>query len=287
MTGSKVINIIVDYSAKMEALLVGMWKLMADLHSATLSIGSINLTDFPEIPAAEILQGLSTPTKGPGAQTASPDLPANPGSDTQTRPTDEPPLPDAPPTDPPLPSEPGPSNPPPPPLATPKIHSIVPSPSLPGLEPPVRQPVQPTLVRAPPSLQTLANPTQRNLLFSQGRGREDKNQPSPRFSHLLRSTIRTGHVPSPQKPTPSAPARKDPPPLTEIVESESDLDESTDGDSGSGSESVSESESEPISAPAQKKALETQFRRQPPKAKAAPRTRSPAGKGTPSEKARK
>ena len=53
VTGSKVINIVVDYSAKIETLLVGMRKLMADLHPA--STGSIDLTDFPEFLAAEIL----------------------------------------------------------------------------------------------------------------------------------------------------------------------------------------------------------------------------------------
>ena len=55
VTGSKVINIVVNYSAKMEALLVGMQKLMADLYPAALPTGSINLTDFLEIPAVEIL----------------------------------------------------------------------------------------------------------------------------------------------------------------------------------------------------------------------------------------
>ena len=81
--GSKVINIVVDYGAKIETLLVGMRKLMADLHPAALSTGSIDLTDFPELPAAEILQSLSTSTKGPGVQTASPIPPADPNSDTE------------------------------------------------------------------------------------------------------------------------------------------------------------------------------------------------------------
>ena len=151
MTGSKVINIVVDYSAKMEALLVGMQKLMANLHPTALPTGSIDLTDFSEIPVVEILQGLSTPTKGLGIQTAFLDLPADPKSNTWMRPTDEPPLPDAPPMDPPLPSELGPSNPPPPPLAPPKVYSTISPSSLPGPEPPVRQPVPPTPVRAPPS----------------------------------------------------------------------------------------------------------------------------------------
>ena len=66
MTGSKVINIVVDCSAKMETLLVGMRKLMIDLQPPALPTGLIDLTDFPELPAVEILQGLSTPTKGPG-----------------------------------------------------------------------------------------------------------------------------------------------------------------------------------------------------------------------------
>ena len=156
VTGSKVINIVVDYSSKMEVLLVGMRKLMADLHPAALPTRLINLMpDFMELPAVEILQGLSNPTKGPGAQTASPNLPVDPGSDTQTRPTDDPPLPDAPPMDPPLPSKLGPSDPPPSPSAPPKVHSTEPPSSLLGLEPPVRQSVLPTLVRAPPSLQTV------------------------------------------------------------------------------------------------------------------------------------
>ena len=287
VTGLKVINIVVDYSAKMDALLVGMWKLMADLHSAVLLTRSIDLTDFPELPVAEILQGLSTPTKGPGVQTASPDPPADPGSSTRTLPTDEPPLPDAPPTDPPLPSKPRPSNPPPPSLAPPKVPSTVPPPSLPRPKPPIRGPVLPTPVRAPPLFQTPVGPTQRNLPFSQGRGRGDKSQPSPRFSHLLRSTTETGDVPAPPKSTPPAPARKDLPPPTEVVESVSDLDESTDGDSGSGFEFVLESEAEPVPAPARKKAPKTRSARQALKAKVAPRTQSPAEKGAPSKKARK
>ena len=53
--GSKVINIVVDYSTKMGALLVAMQKLMADLHPAVLPTGSIDLMDFPKISAAEIL----------------------------------------------------------------------------------------------------------------------------------------------------------------------------------------------------------------------------------------
>ena len=55
VTGSKVINIVVDYSAKMEVLLVGLRKLMADLHPAVLPTRSIDLTDFPELPTAKIL----------------------------------------------------------------------------------------------------------------------------------------------------------------------------------------------------------------------------------------
>ena len=55
VTGSKVVNIVVDYNAKMETLLVGMRKLMVDLHPAALPTGSIDLMDFPELPAAKIL----------------------------------------------------------------------------------------------------------------------------------------------------------------------------------------------------------------------------------------
>ena len=181
VTGSKVINIVINYSAKMETLLVGMQKLMIDLQPAALSTGSIDLTDFPELPAAEILQGLSTPTKGPGVHTASRVPPTDPNSDTRTQPTDDPPLPDQPRPDPPLPSGPGPSDPPPLPPAPSKVQSPAPPSSLPRPEPPARQPVSSTLVRTSSSLQTPAGPTQRNLPFSQGRGRGD----SPRFSHLL------------------------------------------------------------------------------------------------------
>ena len=288
VTGSKVINIVVDYSAKMETLLVSMRKLMADLHPAALPTGSIDLTDFSEILAAEILQDLSTPTKGPRVWTASPDPPTDPGSGTRTRPTDELPPPDAPSMDPPLSSESGPSNPPPPSPVPPKVPSNAPPPSLLRPEPLVRRPVHPSpLVRAPPPFLTPAGPTQRNLPFSQERGRGDKSQSSPRFSHLLRSTTGTGDVPAPSKPTLPVPTQKDPPPPTKIVESESDLDESMDGDLGSGSESVSEFEPEPVPAPAWKKVRETRSARQPPKAKAAPKTRSPAEKGAPSKKARK
>ena len=85
-------------------------------------------------------------------------------------------------------------------------------------------------------------------------------------------------------PAPSKPDRKEPPP-TEILDSESDLDESTEGEVGSGSESVSESESEPV--PTWKKEPATRSGRQPLKAKATTRIQSPARKGTPSKKARK
>ena len=91
VTRSKVINIVVNYSAKMEALLVGMRKLMADLHLAALPTGSIDLMNFMEIPAIEILQDLSTLTKDPKTQAASPSLPVDPGSDTRLRFTNKPP----------------------------------------------------------------------------------------------------------------------------------------------------------------------------------------------------
>ena len=197
----------------------------------------------------------------------------NPESDTRTRPMDDLPLPDQLLPNPPLPSGTGPSDPPPPPPAPTKVQSSAPPPSLPRPEPPVSS----TPVRPFPSLQTPAGPTQRNLPFSQGRGRGDP----PRFSHLLRTTTGTGDVPAPSRLTSS---RKEPPP-TEILDSKSDLDESTEGEAGSGSESVSESESELV--PTQKKAPATRSGRQPPKAKAAARIWSLAGKGTPSKKARK
>ena len=294
VTKAKVINIVVDYSAKMEALLVGMWKLMADIHPAALPTGSIDLTDFPEILAAEILQDLSILTKDARTRTASPNLLDDPGLDARIKPTDEPPLLEAPPMNPPLPFDPAPSNPPPPSPAPPKVPPTLPPPSLPRPEVPIRPPVPPSpQVTTPPPLPTLAVPIQRNLPFLQGRGRGDKNQSPPRLSHLLRSTIGTGDVPAPptsQRPTPSVRAQKDPPPPTQIEKSESDLDKSMEGDTNdTGSEFVSESEPdlEPIPAPARKKAPETHSARQPPKAKAASRIQSPTKKGGPSKKARK
>ena len=255
VTESKVINIVVDYRAQMKALLLGMRQLMVGLHPPPLPTGSIDLADFTELPVAEILRGLSTPTKGPVNQTTSPIPPTDPESDTRTRPTDDLPLLDQPLLNPPLPSGTGPSDPPPPPPAPAKVQSSAPPPSLPRPE----LPVSSTPVRPSPSLQTPAGPTQRNLPFSQGKGRGDP----PRFSHLLRTTTGTGDVLAPSGPTPS---RKEPPPI-EILDSESDLDESTEGDAGSGSESVSKSEQEPV--PTWKKAPATRSRRQPPKAKAA------------------
>ena len=250
---------------------------MIDLQPAALLTRSIDLTDFPELPAAEILQGLSTPTKSPGVQIASPVPPVNPDFNTRTWPTDDPPLPDQPLPNPPLTSEPGPSDPPPPPPAPSKVQSSAPPPSLPRFEPPARQPVSSTPIRISPSLQTPACPTQCNLPFTQGRGRGDP----PWFSHLLQTTIGTGDVPAPSRPTLS---RKELPP-TKILESESDLDESTDREAGSRSESVSESEPEPV--PIWKKALATRSGRQPSKTKVAARTWSPMGRGTPSKKAQK
>ena len=274
VTGSKVISIVVDYSAKIEALLLEMRQLMIGLHPPPLPTGSIDLADFPELPAAEILQGLSTPTKGPLNQITSPIPPTDPKSDTTAQPIDDLPLSDQPLLNPPLPSGTAPLDPPPPPpLAPTKLQSSAPPPSPPQPEPPVSL----TPVRPFPSLQTPAGPTQRDLPFSQGRGRGDP----PQFSHLLRTTTGMDDVHALSRPTLS---RKEPSP-TEILDSESDLDESTEGEIGSGSESVSESEPEPV--PTRKKAPATRSGRQPPKAKAAARIRSPAGKGTPSKKARK
>ena len=271
VTMSKVISIIVDYSAKMDALLLGMRQLMIGLHPPPLPTRSIDLVDFPELSAAEILQGLSTPTKGSVNQITSPILPTNPELDTWTWPMEDLPLPDRPLPNPPLPSGIAPSDPPPPPLAPAKVQSSAPPPSLPQPKPLVSS----TLVRPFPSLQTPTGPTQRNLPFSQGRGRGDP----PRFSHLLRTTTGTGDVHAPSRLTSS---RKEPLP-TEILDSESDLDESTKGEARSGSESVSQSEPEPV--PTWKKTPATRSGRQPPKVKAAARIRSPAGKGTPSKKA--
>ena len=273
VTGSKVISIVVDYSAKMEVLLLGMRQLMIGLHPPPLPTGSIDLADFPELPNAKILQGLSTPTKGPANPVTSPIPPTNPESDTRTRPTDDLPLPDQPLPNLPLPSGTAPSDPPPPPPAPTKVQSSAPPPPLPRPKPPISS----TPIRPFPSFQTPAGPTQRNLPFSQGRGR---GEPS-RLSQLLRTTPGTGDAPAPSRP---APSRKEPPP-TKILDSESDLDESTEGEAGSGSESVSESKPEPV--PTWKKAPATQSGRQPPKSKSAARIRSPTGKGTPLKKARK
>ena len=148
VTGSKVISIVVDYSAKMEALLLGMRQLMAGLHPPLLPTGSIDLADFPQLPTAEILQGLSTPTKGPVNQTTSPIPPTDLESDTRTRPTDDLSLPDQPLPNPPLPSRTEPSDPPPPPPVPTKVQSFAPPPLLPRPEPLVSS----TSVRPFPSL---------------------------------------------------------------------------------------------------------------------------------------
>ena len=212
MTGSKVISIVVDYSSKMETLLLEIRQLMINLQPPALPTGSFDLTDFSELPTAEILQGLSTPIKGPRVQTASPVPPTDPDFDTRTQPMDDPPLPDQPLSNLPLPSKPGPSDPPPPPSAPSKVQSSAPPSSLLQPEPPARQPVSSTPVRTPPSFQTPTGPTQRNLPFSQGKGRGDL----PQFNHLLRTTIGMGDLPAPSRPTLS---RKEPPP-TKILESE-------------------------------------------------------------------
>ena len=102
VTGTNVINIVVDYSSKMETWLIDMRKLLADIHPVALPPGSIDLSHFPEILDAKILHNLSTPTKDIGCRTGSPSLLVDPGLDAWTRPTDEPPFPEAPPTDPPL-----------------------------------------------------------------------------------------------------------------------------------------------------------------------------------------
>ena len=186
VTRSKVINIVVDYSAKMEALLLGMQKLMADIHTTALPTGSIDLTDFPKISATEILQDLSTSTKDCRSKTASPSLPADPGSDARMRPTDKPPLLEAPPMDPSLPSDPAPLNPPPPSPAPPKVPPTLPPSSLSRPKVVVRPPLFPSpQVTTPPPLPNPAAPIKRNLPFSQGSGRRNKNQPPPRFSHFL------------------------------------------------------------------------------------------------------
>ena len=89
MTRAKVMNIVVDYSSKMETLLVEMPKLMASLHLAALQPRTLDLSKFPKIPTAEILHGLSTPTKATGTMTSSPSFLAGPGSDAQKRPIGE------------------------------------------------------------------------------------------------------------------------------------------------------------------------------------------------------
>ena len=138
MTRAKVINIVVNYSSKMEMQIVKMRKLMADLHLAALHPRTFDLLEFLEIPAAEILHGLSTPTKATGTMISSSSLPAGRGLDARTRPTDGQPsatsppevvtwILEAPPLDLPLPFEPEPSNPPPPPSAPAKVISTLPS----------------------------------------------------------------------------------------------------------------------------------------------------------------
>ena len=84
VTESKVISIVVDYSAKMEVLLLGMQQLMIGLHPPPLPTGSIDLADFPDLPTVEILQGLWTLTKGPANPVTSSIPPTDPESDTWT-----------------------------------------------------------------------------------------------------------------------------------------------------------------------------------------------------------
>ena len=50
ITGAKVINIVVDYSSKMETLLVETRKLKAGLHPAALQPKALDLSKFLEIP---------------------------------------------------------------------------------------------------------------------------------------------------------------------------------------------------------------------------------------------
>ena len=49
MTRAKVINIVVNYSSKMEMLLAEMRKLMVGFHLAVLQPGALDLSKFPEI----------------------------------------------------------------------------------------------------------------------------------------------------------------------------------------------------------------------------------------------
>ena len=86
MTGANVINIVVDYSSKMETLLVEMWKLMVRLHPAAIQQPIVlDLSKFSEIPGAEILQGLATPMKTTGTNRESFGLPIEPNLDSWTR----------------------------------------------------------------------------------------------------------------------------------------------------------------------------------------------------------
>ena len=171
MTGVKVINIIVDYSSKMETLLIDMRKLMADLHPTALPPGPIDLSDILEISTTEILHGLSTPTKDVRTRTCSPSLLVDLGSDARTRSTDKPPLPEALPTNPPLPSNPASSNPPLPSRAPLKVPPTLPPPSLPRPEAPARPPIllSPQVTTPPPlpvPTVPLTQSSQRNLPFA-------------------------------------------------------------------------------------------------------------------------
>ena len=186
VTGSKVISIVVDYSAKMEKLLLGLRKLMVKLHPPPLPTGSFDLVDFPELLAAEILQGLSTPTKGPGVQTTSPITPTDPISDTRTRPTDDLSLSDQPLPNLPLPSGTGPSDPPPPPPAPSTVQSSAPPPSLP--QPKLGTSDLPTYLfdcgkasSLPPDSSRF-NSTESSLLTGKGKKRSSAIQP-PALDH--------------------------------------------------------------------------------------------------------
>ena len=180
---------------------INMWKLMAGLPPATLQPGTLDLSEFPEILAMEILHVLSTLTKATKTMTSSPSLSAGPGSDVRTRPTEEQlpitsllevitQIPEDPPADSPFPTEPAPSNLPPPPSVPTKVISTLPSTPFPRSVVPARLLILPSpqvtiLPSLPAPTVPLTQPSQRNLPSAQGRGRGFKNKPMPGSGVLL------------------------------------------------------------------------------------------------------
>ena len=81
---AKMIHIILDYTMKMEKLLEEMQVFMNGFNLVLLE-AILDISKFSEIPTAEILQGLSFPTKTTRTNLGSSGLPIEPSSNARTR----------------------------------------------------------------------------------------------------------------------------------------------------------------------------------------------------------